>query len=66
VIFYLVSIFDTADDAAAAFAQQRDGCEFMATDPTSTLTARVTDSNGQQFGDQDEDQGHGDGACGAG
>ena len=50
--YYLVSTFPSADQAAAAFAQQRDGWEEEATSPTADVQAKVVDLAGQKFGDQ--------------
>jgi hypothetical protein len=48
---YLVSIYNSVDDATAAFNDQRDGWNTALTNPSSPINGKVTDLSGQQFGD---------------
>jgi hypothetical protein len=49
---YLVSIYNSVDDATSAFTDQMNGWQTLLTDPSSPVTGKTTDLAGQQFGDQ--------------
>jgi hypothetical protein len=48
---YLVSIFNSVDDATAAFTDERDAWNGLLNDPTSSVNGKIADLAGQQFGD---------------
>lgn len=48
---YLVSTFNSPDDATAAFNNERDGWNMLLTNPSSPVNGKVADLGGQQFGD---------------